>query len=79
MAREVFVWDEKTQSVVSKEEYAKNHIDKKNDGITIIQDITPFKSVVNGQWITSRAELREHEKRYNVKQVGNDIKPPFEQ
>lgn len=33
-----------------------------------------FKSPINGEFITSRSQLRAHEARYNVKQ-GGDFKP----
>lgn len=41
--------------------------------ITIIKDIEPFKSPVDGTMITSRSDLREHNIRNNVRQVGNDF------
>jgi hypothetical protein len=40
--------------------------------LTIIKDIEPFQSPVDGSYVTSRSELREHEKRHNVRQIGND-------
>jgi len=46
---------------------------KSNDNSTyIMDDIKPFTSPVNGEHITSRSQLRTHEKKYNIKQVGND-------
>ena len=38
----------------------------------IMKDIEPFLSPVDGTYVTSRSELREHEKRHNVRQIGND-------
>ena len=38
----------------------------------IMKDIEPFQSPVDGSYVTSRSELREHEKRHNVRQIGND-------
>ena len=38
----------------------------------IMKDIEPFLSPVDGSYVTSRSELREHEKRHNVRQIGND-------
>jgi type II secretory pathway component PulK len=37
-----------------------------------MKDIEPFLSPVDGTYVTSRSELREHEKRHNVRQIGND-------
>jgi len=39
---------------------------------SIMKDIEPFLSPVDGTYVTSRSELREHEKRHNVRQIGND-------
>ena len=38
----------------------------------VIKDIDPFRSPVDGSYVTSRSELREHEKKHNVRQIGND-------
>lgn len=35
-------------------------------GLTIVKDIEPFRSTVDGSMITSRSKLREHNKRHNV-------------
>jgi len=43
-----------------------------NYGVNIISDIDPFLSPLDGTYVTSRSELREHEKRHNVRQIGND-------
>lgn len=32
-----------------------------------------FQSPVDGSWISSREQLRDHEKKHNVRQVGNDL------
>jgi|TARA_R110002020_G_scaffold36406_3_gene109363 hypothetical protein len=41
-------------------------------GITFMKDIEPFRSPLDGSHITTRSELREHEKKHNVRQIGND-------
>ena len=41
-------------------------------GVTMMKDIESFKSVVDGSWITSRSELRAHNRRNNVRQCGDD-------
>lgn len=42
----------------------------------IIPDIDAFQSPVDGSMITSRRELREHNRRNGVEQIGNDRPPP---
>jgi|TARA_R110002153_G_scaffold97227_3_gene231905 hypothetical protein len=53
---------------------AKKRIEKTFSKSTynIMKDIEPFLSPVDGTYVTSRSELREHEKRHNVRQIGND-------
>ena len=46
--------------------------DKPKAGINIIRDVDPFQSPIDGSIIGSRRDLREHEKRHNVRQLGND-------
>jgi len=43
----------------------------------VVPDITPFQNVATreGGEITSRSQLREFERRHNLRQVGDDIKP----
>lgn len=48
-------------------------------GPQVIRDIDPYKSMVDGSMITSRSEHREHLKRHNCFEVGNEkmeSKPP---
>lgn len=40
--------------------------------VYIIRDIQPFRSPVDRKVITSRSELREHNKRNGVIEVGNE-------
>jgi len=43
----------------------------------IIPDVqNAFQSPVDGSMITSRRELREHNRRNGVEQIGNDRRPP---
>lgn len=39
----------------------------------LTNDFKPFTSPVNGEVITSKNQLREHEKQNNVVQVGTDF------
>ena len=36
-------------------------------------DIEPYRSMIDGRWITSRAEHREHLRRHNCVELGNDV------
>jgi hypothetical protein len=38
-------------------------------------DIKEFRSPIDGSIISSRKHLRDHERAYGVKQVGNDTAP----
>lgn len=40
----------------------------------VMSDISEFQSPIDGAWITSRSQLREHERKHGVRQVGNDLK-----
>ena len=44
-------------------------------GPFLMPDITPFQSPINFGEISSRSALREHEKRYGVRQCGELNKP----
>ncbi len=39
---------------------------------TLVLDIKPFQSPIDGSLIGSRSALREHERRFGVRQSGND-------
>ncbi len=41
-----------------------------------VPDITPFVSPMSRRVISSRKHLRDEERAYSVKQVGNDLKVP---
>lgn len=43
-------------------------------GPMFMPDIAPFLSPIDYSVVSSRSQLREHEKRYEVKQVGTDLK-----
>ena len=45
---------------------------KSKPGVNIIHDVEPFFSPIDGSIIGSRRDLREHEKRHSVRQLGND-------
>ena len=48
------------------------HDKKLQTGFNIVRDVDPFLSPIDGSVIGGRRDLREHEKRHNVRQLGND-------
>ena len=47
-------------------------VDPLPDRVQIMPEIEPYKSMVTGEIITSRAKHREHLKRHNMVEIGND-------
>lgn len=46
-------------------------------GLTVIQDIAPYRSMVTGEQITGRRQHREHLRAHGLQEVGNEKpKPP---
>lgn len=39
----------------------------------VITDIKPYRSTVTGEMIDSRTKHREHLKRHNLEEIGNEI------
>ena len=46
--------------------------------IQIVSDIGGYKSMADGSWISSRSQHREHLKRHNCFEVGNEMPKPRE-
>lgn len=44
--------------------------------IQIVPDIGGYKSMADGSWISSRSQHREHLKRHNCFEVGNETPKP---
>ncbi|MDO9131977.1 zinc ribbon domain-containing protein [Hydrogenophaga sp.] len=38
----------------------------------VMPDIQGYKSMATGEWISSRSEHREHLKRHNLVEIGNE-------
>ena len=38
----------------------------------VVKDIEPFVSPIDKSVVSSRSGLREHERKHNVRQIGND-------
>lgn len=47
-------------------------LSNKITGPQVIRDIDPYKSMVTGEMITSRTRHRDHLRRHNCTEVGND-------
>ena len=47
-------------------------VDPLPDRVEIMPEIKPYKSMVTGEWITSRAKHREHLTKHGIVEVGND-------
>lgn len=50
--------------------------DQPQSGLQIVPDIEPYKSMIDGSLITSRAKHKEHLKRHNCFEVGNETAKP---
>ena len=46
--------------------------------IQIMSDIGGYKSMADGSWISSRSQHREHLKRHNCFEVGNEMPKPHQ-
>ena len=47
-------------------------VDMIPDRVQIMPEISPYRSMVTGEIITSRAKHREHLKRHGMVEIGND-------
>ena len=59
-----------------------DHDNDAQTGPQVIRDIEPYQSMVDGSMITSRSQHRDHLKRHNCFEVGNEkmeSKPPAPQ
>ena len=45
---------------------------KSEQAFVVMKDIDPFVSPIDGKMVGSRSSLRDHERRHNVRQIGND-------
>lgn len=74
-----FRYDPETKAVIPAAEFASKYPDRKKRGSVaapfFMNDIKPFVNIATreGGEITSRSQLREFEKRTNMRQVGNDF------
>jgi hypothetical protein len=51
---------------------ADEYIRPQREATRIMSDISPYQSVITGEMITSRSKHREHLKRHDCIEVGNE-------
>jgi hypothetical protein len=68
-----FIQDPETLELVPADEF----YDRRDVSAPMVMpDIQPYRSMIDGQMITSRSKHREHLKANGCIEVGNDWKPP---
>lgn len=65
-----FVWDSEKGEMVPKSEYHSRY----TRSTMILPDIQPYKSMATGEMIGGRSQHREHMKRHNLIEIGNETK-----
>lgn len=50
-----------------------------SEGVMVMPDIKPYRSMIDGSWITSRSEHRAHLKQHGCVEVGNEAMRVAEQ
>ena len=72
-----FIVEQGTGNLIPREEfYARQAAAER--GPLVIKDIDTFISPIDRKPITSRRQLRDHERAYGVRQVGNDLNGYYE-
>ena len=64
--RKTYVYDHGTRKVILK---TTPHQSK---GYAVISDVEPFTSPIDGTVLSSRSQIRDHERKHQVRQCGND-------
>lgn len=49
-----------------------------SERVQVVRDIEPYKSMITGEMITSRSQHREHLRRHDCEEVGNERITPRE-
>jgi hypothetical protein len=66
-----FVYDKEKGELVPKDEYYSNTV---SNAPFVMNDIQPYKNMVDGQMITSRSTHREFLKANRLVEIGTDVK-----
>lgn len=74
--RETFVYDPERDRVVPRSEAAPR---SRGGGLQIIRDIDPYRSIVTGEVISGRRQHREHLRKHDLVEVGNENPRPQQQ
>ena len=64
-----------TEGIPAEDYYAEQAAQRHAEAAFFMKDITPFVSPLDNTEITSRSALRDHERKHNVRQVG-ELKSP---
>ena len=64
-----YIWDRELEKIVSVSESCR---DKQKPKVHVIKDLSPYKSMVTGDMVDGRRAHRDHLKRHDVVEVGND-------
>src|SRR3990167_2671681 len=64
-----YVYDRSKMKVVEASEY---HRERAQPGVQLIKDLQPYKSMVTGEMIDGRRSHRDHLKRHDVVELGNE-------
>lgn len=71
MPRQRYIQDPKTHKLIPAEEwYQRQDV----DAPMVMGDIKPYKSMVDGSMIESRSSHREHLRKHQLVEIGNEIK-----
>lgn len=73
MARARYIQDPDTHELI---EVSPDYVRPRADGLLIIPDIQPYKSVITGETIGGRSQHREHLKMHGCIEVGNEKMKP---
>lgn len=67
-----FVYDKQRGKSVPKEQAPR----RPGAPVNVMRDQPGFNSPIDGTWLEGRKDIREHERKHNVTQVGNDVRGP---
>lgn len=80
--RTTYRQDPETKKFITLDEYVAKYglpESRVSTHTNIIEDIKPFMSPIDNKMVTSRKQLRHHNKLHGVIQVGNDWNRPKKQ
>ena len=69
------IYDSKGKLAEFEDDYliwSRNNLDSPSRSFNVIRDIDPYKSMITGEMIDSRSKHREHLRKHNCIEVGNE-------